>query len=64
MSKEKKRYTVGEVAKLLGVHRNTVIYWINTERITARRSGMAKQSPFYIPAAEVARMRELMPLSD
>ncbi len=48
--------TVTELAKVLGVHRNTVIYWIQEEQVTAIRSGMAKKSRYLIPADEARRV--------
>lgn len=29
----KKTYTTGQVAKILGVHKNTIFYWLNTGKI-------------------------------
>lgn len=28
-----KKYTTGQVAKLVGVHKNTILYWLNTGKI-------------------------------
>ena len=28
-----KQYTTGQVAKLLGVHKNTILYWLNTGKV-------------------------------
>lgn len=41
--------TVTELAEKLGVHRNTVIYWIDQEQLDAVRAGLAKKSPWMIP---------------
>ena len=37
--------TVSELADLLGVHRNTVHYWIREGEVKAQRIGMARRSP-------------------
>lgn len=49
--------TVSELADLLGVHRNTVHYWIREGEVKAQRIGMARRSPLLIPRAEVDRIR-------
>lgn len=41
--------TVTELADKLGVHRNTVIYWIDNDQLAAIRAGLAKKSPWIIP---------------
>ena len=33
MSMEEKFYTTGQVAKLLGVHKNTILYWLRTGKV-------------------------------
>ena len=48
--------TVSELAELLDVHRNSVIYWIKQEQIHAVRRGLAKKSPFLIPMEEADRV--------
>lgn len=48
--------TVSELAELLDVHRNSVIYWINNGQIEAVRRGLAKKSPFLIPMEEANRI--------
>jgi len=48
--------TVSELANRLGVHRNTVIYWISSEQIAATRAGVAKRSPYIIPIEEANRI--------
>ncbi len=50
-------YTVSELAELLDVHRNSVIYWINSDKLKAVRFGLAEKSPFYIPESEVKRIK-------
>lgn len=51
-------YTVSELAEKLNVHRNSVIYWINTDQLEAERWGIAKRSPFMIPESEYERVVE------
>ena len=52
--------TVTELAEKCEVHRNTVIYWINSGDIQAVRFGLAKKSPYYIHTDEANRiMKEL-----
>jgi len=48
--------TVSELAKVLDVHRNTVIYWIEQDMIKYERMGAAPKSPFLIPMDEVKRL--------
>lgn len=50
--------TVKEFAEQLGVHPNTVLYWIKQDRIHAVRSGFAKQSPWIIPIEDANRLIE------
>lgn len=50
--------TVSELAEELGVHRNTIHYWIKEGRLTARRIGLAQRSPLLITRTEAARVRE------
>jgi excisionase family DNA binding protein len=50
--------TVSELADELGVHRNTIHYWIREGRLTARRFGLAKKSPLLITREEARRVRE------
>jgi excisionase family DNA binding protein len=50
-------YTVTELANMMGVHRNTVILWINQGYIKATRIGMAPKSPWIIPLSEVKRIQ-------
>jgi excisionase family DNA binding protein len=49
---------VSEAAERLGVHRNTVIYWIQQEQIKYGRLGRAEKSPYIIPVEEVERIIE------
>ena len=49
--------TVSELAILLGVHRNTVHYWIKEGVVKAQRIGMARRSPLLVPISEVERIR-------
>lgn len=48
--------TVTELARVLGVHRNTVIYWIKEEQVNAVRSGLSKKSRWLIPVSEARRV--------
>jgi hypothetical protein len=43
-------YSVSELAEKIGVHRNNVIYWINTDKIKAVRLGLAKKKPVLHPS--------------
>lgn len=47
---------VSEAAERLGVHRNTVIYWIQQDQIKHDRLGLADKSPYIIPVEEVERI--------
>lgn len=49
-------YTVGELAGAIGVHRNSVIYWIKTGRLDADRAGLAERSPYRIAASDAERI--------
>ena len=51
-------YTVTELSEELGVHRNTVIYWIKKNQVKAERVGMAPKSPLMIPLEEAERVIE------
>lgn len=51
----KKFYTVQEAAELLGVHRNTIMRWIQGELISSYRVSPAPQAPHRIPAEEIER---------
>jgi excisionase family DNA binding protein len=53
-------YSVTEAAEALGVHRNTVIYWINSNQLKAKKQGIADKSPYMIPSEEVERAKEEM----
>lgn len=54
--------TVTELAAAVGVHRNTIIYWIEQEQIRAERSGLSPRSKFLIPMHEAKRViAELAP---
>lgn len=48
--------TVTELAAAVGVHRNTIIYWIEQEQIQAERSGLSPRSRFLIPLQEANRV--------
>mgnify|MGYP000845508910 CR=1 FL=1 len=50
--------SVKEFAEKLGVHPNTVLYWIKQDRIRAVRSGFAKQSPWIIPIDDANNLIE------
>ena len=52
--------SVKELAEKIGVHPNTVLYWINQGQVHAVRSGLAKQSPWMIPCDEVERIVQTM----
>jgi excisionase family DNA binding protein len=52
--------SVKELAEKVGVHHNTVLYWINQGQVRAVRSGLSKQSPWMIPQEEVNRIIEEM----
>ena len=52
--------TVSELAEELGVHRNTIHYWISQGEIKARRYGLARKSPLLITREEADRVREKM----
>ncbi len=49
---EKKFYRIDEVAKLLGVHRNTISNWIKQGRLRVSVIGGVK----LIPATEIERL--------
>lgn len=49
-------YSVSELAEKLGVHRNSVIYWIKTGKIDAERMGLADKSPYQISEKEAERV--------
>ena len=51
-------YSVTEISEMLGVHRNTVIYWINQGNVNAVRLGMAKKSPLMISESEMERLKD------
>ena len=48
--------TVSELAEKLDVHRNSVIYWIQQDKIKAVRQGLATKSPYIIPIEEAKRV--------
>lgn len=50
--------TVSELAEELGVHRNTIHYWIREGRLEARKVGLAPRSPLLITREEAARVKE------
>ena len=52
--------SVKELAEKVGVHPNTVLYWISQNQVHAVRSGLAKQSPWMIPCDEVERIMTKM----
>jgi excisionase family DNA binding protein len=49
--------TVSELADELGVHRNTIHYWISRGKLEARRIGLARRSPLLITRMEAARVK-------
>ena len=51
---------VSELSLVLGVHRNTIIYWIENNQVKAVRAGVAPKSPYAIPLDEVERIKEEM----
>lgn len=53
-------YRVTEAAEFLDVHRNTIIYWIDKNKMKALKLGIADKSPYMIPAEEVERVKREM----
>ena len=51
-------YSVTELADELGIHRNSVIYWITTKQVSAVRFGLAEKSPYFIHEDEAQRVKE------
>lgn len=51
-------YTVTELADKLNVHRNSVIYWIKSNKIEATRMGLSPKSPYMIAEHEAERVVE------
>ena len=45
MTKLKVEYTTAEAAKLIGIHRNTVLAWIRRGELRARRRGRDYRIP-------------------
>lgn len=50
--------TVSELADELGVHRNTIHYWIKEGRLEARKIGLAPRSPLLITREEANRAKK------
>jgi len=55
--------TVSDLADELGVHRNTIHYWIKLGRVEARRIGIAPRSPLLISREESERVKREISLS-
>ena len=55
-----KYMSVSQAAEILGVHRNSVHYWIKSGDMAAHRKGLAEKSPYLISAAEVERVKCLL----
>lgn len=54
-----KYYSVPEVAKILGVHRNTVDYWVRMGYVKAEKKNPFVSRPQYkIPVAELKRIQK------
>lgn len=49
--------TVSDLADELGVHRNTIHYWIKLGKVEARRIGIAPRSPLLISREESERVK-------
>jgi len=56
--------TVKELADRLGIHHNTVYYWISQGLITVEREGLSPRSPMRIPRAEADRVVAQLAKSD
>lgn len=52
-----KRYTSGQAAKLLGVHKKTIFYWEKTGKIKPRRDNLMNYR--YFTSADLKRMKNL-----
>lgn len=49
--------TISELAREVGVHRNTIHYWIKLGIVEAKRIGIAPKSPLLITRAEAERVK-------
>jgi excisionase family DNA binding protein len=54
-AREKRAYKVGQAAKVIGVHRNTVRGWIERGLLRATRAEIGDRGDYLIPYEEVAR---------
>lgn len=52
-----KRYTSGQVAKLLGVHKHTIFYWEKTGKIKPHRDNLMNYR--YFTFDDLKKMRNL-----
>ena len=52
-----KHYLAGEVAKILGVHRNTLFNWIKSGKIKPRRDKLSGY--YYWTKKEVAELKKM-----
>jgi len=52
-----KRYTSGQVAKLLGVHKHTIFYWEKTGKIKPRRDNLMNYR--YFTFDDLKKMKNL-----
>lgn len=52
-----RRYTSGQVAKLLGVHKNTIYYWEKIGKIKPRRDTLMNCR--YFTSTDLKRMKNL-----
>lgn len=57
---DKKFLSAPEFADAIGVHRNTVIYWIKMRFIKAeKKNPFVKRPQYKIPVSELERVRKL-----
>jgi excisionase family DNA binding protein len=56
----KKKYTVKEVAEILGVSHDAVTKWVKSGKVVGNKDGIlpGRTSPILIPAEEVARLKK------
>ena len=52
--------TVSELAREVGVHRNTIHYWIRLGVVDAKRIGIAPKSPLLITREEAERVKAVL----